>query len=312
MRIIEGLEAVRAEDRGASAAIGNFDGVHRGHQAVLDLARRPAASPGAPLGVVTFEPHPREVFAPDAPPFRLMRLGARADRLAALGVERLFVIPFDKTFAALSAEAFCADVLTGALGLSHIVVGADFRFGAKRAGDVDYLREAGERLGFDLTVADLVIGAETEISSTAIREALAEGRVGDATEMLGHLHRIEGEVEHGEKRGRTLGYPTINQSVEGLMTPRFGVYAVRVTVKDGPHAGAYDGVASLGVRPMFGGHVANLETHILDFGGDLYGARVSTGLVDWRRDEMRFDDVDALIEQMKADEADARRILSAR
>lgn len=306
MRIIEGLEAVEADDRGASAAIGNFDGVHRGHQAVLDLARRE----GVPLGVVTFEPHPREVFAPDAPPFRLMRLGARADRLAALEVERLFVLPFDREFASLTAEAFCADVLAGALGLSHVVVGADFRFGAKRSGDVEFLKLAGARLGFDVTIADLVIGADTEISSTAIREALTEGRVADATAMLGHLHRIEGEVEHGEKRGRTLGYPTINQSIEGLLAPKFGVYAVRVWVKDGPHAGAYDGVASLGVRPMFGENRANLETHILDFEGDLYGARVSVGLVRWQRDELKFDGVDALVAQMKADEAEARRILS--
>ncbi|QIE55227.1 bifunctional riboflavin kinase/FAD synthetase [Pikeienuella piscinae] len=306
MRIIEGLESVRAEDRGASAAIGNFDGVHRGHQAVLDLARG-----RGPLGVVTFEPHPREVFQPDAPPFRLMRLGARADRLAALGVERLFVIRFDRDFARLGAEAFCADVLAGKLGLSHVVVGADFRFGAKRAGDAAVLREAGARLGFDVTVAELLAAHGEEVSSTAIRLALSEGRVEDATRMLGHLHRIEGEVEHGAKRGRELGYPTINQSLDGLMTPRFGVYAARVEVKDGPHKGAYDGVASLGVRPMFGENRPNLETYLFDFSGDLYGARVSTGLVSWRRPELKFEGTDALIAAMKRDEADARRLLAA-
>ncbi|WP_340109562.1 bifunctional riboflavin kinase/FAD synthetase [Pikeienuella sp. HZG-20] len=304
MRIIEGVDAVRAEDRGASAAIGNFDGVHRGHQAVLDLARG-----RGPLGVVTFEPHPREVFQPDAPPFRLMRLGARADQLAALGVERLFVIRFDRAFAALSADAFCADVLAGKLGLSHVVVGADFRFGAKRAGDAAHLRAAGARLGFGVTVADLISGEGGEISSTAIRAALLEGRVEDATRMLGHLHRIEGIVEHGEKRGRGLGFPTINQSLDGLMAPRFGVYAARVEVKDGPHKGAYDGVASLGVRPVFGGEKANLETFLLDFSGDLYGARVSTGLVSWQRPEVKFDGVEALIAAMKEDVAEARRRL---
>ncbi|MEM7544262.1 MAG: bifunctional riboflavin kinase/FAD synthetase [Pseudomonadota bacterium] len=306
MKIIEGLEQVRPEDHGASAAIGNFDGVHRGHRAVLDLARRG----DAPLGVVTFEPHPREVFAPDAPPFRLMRIGARADRLAALGVDRLFVIPFNFDFAALSAEAFCEDVLTRALGLSHVVVGADFRFGAKRAGDVAYLQDAGRRLGFDVTVADILSDEADEISSSAIRAALVEGRVADVTRMLGHLHRIEGAVEHGEKRGRTLGYPTINQSLEGLMVPKHGVYAVRVRVKDGPHEGDYDGVASLGVRPMFGENRPNFETHILDFAGDLYGARVSVGLVEWQRPELKFDDLDGLVAQMKADEAEARRILA--
>ncbi|MEM7523132.1 MAG: bifunctional riboflavin kinase/FAD synthetase [Pseudomonadota bacterium] len=305
MKIIEGRRAAAPEDRGASVAIGNFDGVHRGHQAVLDLARG-----RGPLGVVTFEPHPREVFAPDAPPFRLMRLGARADRLAALGVERLFVLPFDREFSSLTAEAFCADVLAGGLGLSHVVVGADFRFGAKRAGDVDFLRDAGERLGFDVTIADLIADGSEEVSSTAIRAALADGRVADATRMLGHLHRVEGVVEHGEKRGRELGYPTANQSMAGLMTPKFGVYAVRVLVKDGPSAGAYDGVASLGVRPMFGENKPNLETYLFDFDGDLYGARISVGLVMFQRPELKFDGLDALIDQMRADEVEARRILS--
>ncbi|MFN3259628.1 MAG: bifunctional riboflavin kinase/FAD synthetase [Pikeienuella sp.] len=309
MRIIEGLDEVRDGDRGASAAIGNFDGVHLGHQAVLDLARAPDMATGAPLGVVTFEPHPRELFQPDAPPFRLMRLGARADRLAQLGVDRLFVIRFDRDFAALTAEAFCAEVLAGRLGLSHAVVGADFRFGMKRAGDAAYLREAGARLGFGVTIADLVGGEAGEVSSTAIRAALAEGRAEDATRMLGHLHRIEGVVEHGEKRGRELGYPTANLSMAGLMLPRFGVYAVRVEVKDGPHRGQYEGVASLGVRPMFGENRPNIETYIFDFKGDLYGARLSVGLVSWQRPELKFDGLEALIEAMKADEAEARKRL---
>lgn len=309
MRIIEGLDAVREDDRGASAAIGNFDGVHLGHQAVLDLARGASRETGAPLGVVTFEPHPREVFQPDAPPFRLMRLGARADRLAALGVGRLFVIRFDRDFAGLSAEEFCAGVLARRLGLAHAVVGADFRFGMKRAGDAAYLREAGVRLGFGVTIADLVGGETGEVSSTAIRAALTEGRVEDATRMLGHLHRIEGVVEHGEKRGRTLGYPTINVSMEGLMPPRFGVYAVKVEVKDGPHRGAHQGVASLGVRPMFGENRPNLETFLFDFSGDLYGARVSVGLVSWQRPELKFDGLEALVAAMKADETEARKRL---
>lgn len=306
MKIIKGLEAATAADHGASAAIGNFDGVHRGHQAVLDLARRD----GAPLGVVTFEPHPREVFAPDAPPFRLMGLHARADRLAELGVERMFVIEFNRDFAALTAEAFCKDVLKDRLGLTHVVTGADFRFGAKRAGDTVYLRDAGARLDFDVTIADLVAEGTEEISSTAIRAALTEGRIADATQMLGHLHRIEGVIEHGEKRGRELGYPTANMSLAGLMPPKYGVYAVRVQIKDGPHKGLYDGVASLGVRPMFGENKPNLETYIFDFKGDLYGAHASVGLVAYQRPELKFDGLDALIAQMNKDEAEARRILA--
>ncbi len=306
MRIIEGLEAVRPEDRGASAAIGNFDGVHLGHRSVIDFARG-----HGPLGVVTFEPHPREVFQPDAPPFRLMRLGARADRLREIGVERLFVLRFDRDLAGLSAEAFCADVLAGALGLSHVVVGADFRFGAKRAGDATFLVETGKRLGFGVTVAKLLGGAGGEVSSTAIRAALAAGRVEEAARMLGHLHRVEGVVEHGAKRGRELGFPTINMSMEGLMPPRLGVYAVEVEVKDGPHKGRYDGVASLGVRPMFGENRPNLETYLFDFSGDLYGARVSVGLVSFQRPELKFDGLPALIAAMRNDEAEARRRLDA-
>lgn len=305
MKIISGLEAITAEDKGASAVIGNFDGVHRGHQAVLDLARR-----DAPLAVVTFEPHPREVFAPDAPPFRLMRLEARADRLAALGVERLFVVDFTKEFSSLTAEGFCEDVIKEQLGLTHVVVGADFRFGAKRAGDQTYLTDAGARLGFDVTIADLVSDSSEEVSSTAIRKALTDGRVPDATRMLGHLHRIEGVVEHGEKRGRELGYPTANLSLDGLMPPKFGVYAVEVTVKDGVHAGKYKGVASLGVRPMFGVNKPNFETFIFDFSGDLYGTRISVGLVEYQRPEVKFDGLEALIAQMDADQAQARKILS--
>ena len=306
MKIIRGLEAVAQADHGASAAIGNFDGVHRGHQAVLDLARRD----NAPLGVVTFEPHPREVFAPDAPPFRLMGLQARADRLSELGVERMFVIEFNRDFAGLSAEAFCADVLKGQLGLSHVVTGADFRFGAKRSGDTAFLKDAGARLGFDVTIADLVAEGTEEVSSTAIRAALSEGRIADATQMLGHLHRIEGVIEHGEKRGRELGFPTANMSLDGLMPPKYGVYAVRVQIKDGAHAGQYDGVASLGVRPMFGVNKPNLETYIFDFKGDLYGAHASVGLVAYQRPELKFDGLDALIAQMNKDEAEARRILA--
>ncbi|MGB0853248.1 MAG: bifunctional riboflavin kinase/FAD synthetase [Pikeienuella sp.] len=307
MKIIKGLNAATVADHGASAAIGNFDGVHRGHQAVLDLARRP----GVPLGVVTFEPHPREVFAPDAPAFRLMGLQARADRLAELGVDRMFVIEFNRDFSSLTAEAFCADVLKGQLGLSHVVTGADFRFGSKRAGDTAFLKDAGKRLGFDVTIADLVSEGTEEVSSTAIRAALTEGRIADATKMLGHLHRIEGVVEHGEKRGRELGFPTANMSLTGLMPPKYGVYAVRVQIKDGPHAGHYDGVASLGVRPMFGENKPNLETYIFDFKGDLYGAHASVGLVAYQRPELKFDGLDALIAQMHEDKAEARRILAA-
>jgi len=309
MRIIRAIGAAAIGDRGATAALGNFDGVHRGHRAVIEHARD--AAPGAPLAVVTFEPHPRRFFQPDAPPFQLMTPETRARRLARIGVDRLFVLDFDAALAALSPRAFCADVLSGRLGLAHVTVGADFRFGAKRAGDVATLRAEGERLGFGVSVAPLLGDDTGEISSSAIRAALTEGRPADAARMLGHWHRIEGPVLHGEKRGRTLGYPTANLDLDFLMPPRFGVYAVAADVLDGPHEGAYFGVASLGVRPMFGENRPNLETFLFDFAGDLYGARISVALVAFQRPEARFASVDELIAQMDEDAAEARRNLLA-
>ncbi|MEM8822747.1 MAG: bifunctional riboflavin kinase/FAD synthetase [Pseudomonadota bacterium] len=305
MRIIQDHRAVPDTARGASAAIGNFDGLHLGHQHVLDLARRD----GTPLAVVTFEPHPREVFSPDAPPFRLMSAEAKAERLARLGVDTLFELPF-ADIAPLTPEAFMADVLSDGLALSHVVTGADFRFGKARAGDVDTLRMGSGRLGFDVTIADL-LGGDIPVSSTAIRTALSDGRPRDAARMLGHWHRIVGPVLHGQKRGRDLGYPTANMSMDGLHLPTLGVYAVLVDISDGAHAGTHHGVASLGVRPMFGENQPNLETFLFDFEGDLYGIHLSVALVEFLRPEMTFDGVDALIVQMDQDSAKARAVLAA-
>ncbi len=286
--------------------MGNFDGLHLGHGSVIDLARGTA-----PLGIVTFEPHPREYFAPDRPPFRLMNAEARANRLAKLGVERLFQLPFDTTLAALTPEDFARDVLADGLGISHVVIGADFCFGKGRKGRAEDLRDLGHRFGFATTIAPLIMHDDREISSTAIRAALTEGRPRDAADMLGHWHRIEGEVLHGEKRGRELGYPTANMSLAGLHLPRFGVYAVLVDILTGPQAGSYHGAASLGVRPMFGVNTPNLETFLLDFKGDLYGQHLSVALVEFLRPELKFDGLPALITQMAADCDRARSILGA-
>ncbi len=285
--------------------MGNFDGVHLGHQAVIDLART-----DAPLGIITFEPHPREVFAPDAPPFRLMNAEARLNRLAKLGVEHLYELPFDTDLAALTPEEFARDVLAQGLGISHVVVGADFCFGKGRAGKADDLQRLGQIYGFETTIAELITAADLPISSSAIRNALTEGRPRDAAAMLGHWHRIEGEVIHGEKRGRELGYPTANMSVKGLHLPRLGVYAVKADVLTGPHKGSYNGAASLGVRPMFGVNQPNLETFIFDFKGDLYGAHLSIAFVDYLRPELKFDGLPSLITQMAADCDRARAILA--
>jgi riboflavin kinase/FMN adenylyltransferase len=311
MRIVRDHSSVVPADRGASVAIGNFDGVHLGHAAVLDLARAVGKQIGAPLGVVTFEPHPRQVFQPDAPPFRLMSAETRAHRLEKLGVDLLYEVKFNTALAALTPQAFATDVLARGLGLRHVVIGADFRFGKARAGGVDELQAFGADLGFGVTVAPLLAGSAGAVSSTAIRAALTDGRPRDAAAMLGHWHRIDGPVIHGEKRGRDLGYPTANQALEGLHLPRFGVYAVLVDVLEGPHAGRYHGAASLGVRPMFGENRPNLETFIFDFRGDLYGTPISVGLVDWLRPELKFDGLPALIAQMEADCTEARARLAA-
>ncbi|MFZ1481693.1 MAG: bifunctional riboflavin kinase/FAD synthetase [Paracoccaceae bacterium] len=306
MLIHQDFQWLDQKARGTSCAMGNFDGVHLGHRSVIDLARGKA-----PLGIITFEPHPRQVFQPDAPPFRLMNAEARANRLAKLGVDHLFQLQFNKALAALTPDDFARQVLAEGLGISYIVVGADFCFGKGRAGKADDLKALGTRLGFATTIAPLLAIKGREVSSTAIRTALTEGRPRDAAAMLGHLHRIEGEVIHGEKRGRELGYPTANMALTGLHLPRFGVYAVKVDVLTGPQAGAYMGAASLGVRPMFDGQVPNLETFLLEFKGDLYGHHLSVALVDFLRPEIKFDGLPALITQMEADCARAREILSA-
>ncbi|KAJ55132.1 riboflavin biosynthesis protein RibF [Actibacterium mucosum KCTC 23349] len=300
-----------ADKRGAAAAIGNFDGVHLGHQAVIDLARGAANASGAPLGVMTFEPHPREFFAPDAPPFRLMNAQAKVNRMAKLGVDQLFQLPFDADLAALEPRAFAQQVIADGLGLDHVVVGADFRFGKARAGHASDLQVFGKEMGFGVTIATLVQGDQGEVSSTAIREALGDGRPRDAQQMLGHWHRIDGPVIHGEKRGRELGFPTANMAIDGLHPPKFGVYAVFVDVLSGPHAGTYHGAASIGVRPMFGENRANCETFLFNFKGDLYGTPLSIALVDFLRPELSFENLETLITQMDADCKKAREILSA-
>ena len=309
MRTLKGWTGLGPADRGATLAIGNFDGVHLGHRAVIERAR--AACPDAPLGVLTFEPHPREVLRPGAPPFRLMNAEARAHRLQKLGVERLYELPFDATLAGLSAGDFAARVLAGGLGARHVVVGPDFCFGRGRTGDAAALSAFGAEHGFGVTIAEIVAGQGGRVSSTAIRAALGAGRPRDAAAMLGHWHRIEGAVRHGDKRGRTLGYPTANMGLEGLHLPRFGVYAVLVEVLDGPHRGSWHGAASLGVRPMFETPVPMLETTIFDFAGDLYGRHLSVGLVEFLRPEIHFDGLEALVTQMDADCARARDILAA-
>ncbi|MDX5384119.1 MAG: bifunctional riboflavin kinase/FAD synthetase [Rhodobacterales bacterium] len=312
MRIIRDYTYVDLADRGASAAIGNFDGVHLGHRAVIDMARKAGDAIGAPLGVMTFEPHPRQFFAPDAPPFRLMSREARAHRLEKLGVAKLYELNFNAVLSSLSPRDFAQRVIADGLGLKHVVIGADFCFGKGRAGTAQHLVDFGAEMGFGVTIAQLLEGdSGGAVSSTAIRNALTDGQPREAAAMLGHWHRIEGRVITGDQRGRELGYPTANMSIDGLHPPRFGVYAVLVDVLEGPHKGSYHGAASMGVRPMFGVNKPNLETFLFDFKGDLYGVPLSVGLVEFLRPEEKFDSLATLITQMDADCARARAILAA-
>lgn len=314
MRRIDGYRDLGPDDRGASAAIGNFDGVHRGHQILIgdaDKARAaPGSAPGAPLAVITFEPHPRRHFQPDAPPFRLTTADEKARVLESLGVERLYQLRFDAALAGMQAEDFVRDVLVGGLGIRHIVVGADFRFGKARRGDAVLLRAMSGELGFGVTIHEM-IGDETgEFASTGVRVLLEEGRCREAARQLGRWHAVSGRVVEGDRRGRTLGYPTANLDFGEQLVPRFGIYAARVAVHDGPHRGTHDGVASIGERPTFGVNRANFEVHLFDFDGDLYGAAISAGLVQRLRDEVRFDSVEELIARMDRDSAEARAVLT--
>lgn len=304
MQIYQHWQGVAPNHRGASVAMGNFDGVHRGHQHVISLAAR-----HGPLGIVTFEPHPRSYFAPQSGPFRLMNAEARANRLAKLGVQTLFELPFDATLASLTPEDFVTQVLAQGLGVSHVTVGADFCFGKGRSGSAADLKTLCAAQGITVHLADLMQVDGTDISSTRIREALTQGNTQTARQMLGHWHRIDGEVIHGEKRGRQLGFPTANMDVTGLHLPRAGVYAVYADVLTGPQKGQYLGAANLGIRPMFGENRPNLETYLFDFKGDLYGQHLSIAFVAWLRGEEKFDSLDALITQMNADCDQARHLL---
>lgn len=298
-------------DKGAAVAIGNFDGVHLGHQSVIALARAAAAERTAHLGIVTFEPHPRSFFAPEAPAFRLMNATAKSARLEKLGVDQLYEIPFNAELASLTSDQFIERVLVWGLGVSHVVIGADFRFGKGRTGDAEALQSAGEALGFGVTIAPLVTDSKGDYSSTAIRNALKDGAPQEAARMLGHWHRIDGRVEKGDQRGRDLGYPTANLSMDGLHQPKYGVYAVIVDILTGEHAGRYKGAASMGVRPTFGVNHPNLESYLFDFKGDIYGEDISVALAEYIRPEETFNDLDALIAQMDDDCAKARKLLES-
>ncbi|MBV9863631.1 MAG: bifunctional riboflavin kinase/FAD synthetase [Alphaproteobacteria bacterium] len=294
--------------------MGNFDGLHRGHAALIGKARDLARSRGVPAGVLTFEPHPRSVFMPAGEPFRLTPFRVKEREIARLGIDLLFVQHFDLDFARKSAESFVEEVMLGAIGLSHIVVGHDCTFGNRRHGTAAMLREAGQQHGFGVTVVDPVHAADASVySSTRIRELLRAGKPREAAGQLGRAWEIDGRVAEGDRRGRTLGFPTANLGLGEYLRPAFGVYAVRVSGDgaDDPLAGrSLDGVANIGPRPTVGGVEPRLEAHLFDIAVDLYGRHLRVSLVEFIRPERKFAGLDELKAQIAEDAAKARAILA--
>ncbi len=308
IQVIRGWRDLPASQKGAAAAIGAFDGVHRGHRAVIASAAEAAARLNAPLAVVSFDPHPRRWFQPEAAPFRLMAPDQMARALEPMGVERLYLLPFDAKMAAMTDGAFAEDVLAGGLGIRHASVGFDFTFGKGRSGSPEALRAYGERLGFTVSVTDRIDDrGGLKLSSSAVREALHAGDMARAARILGRPFAIEGEVIHGDKRGRTIGVPTANVRLGDYMRPAYGVYATRTRLADGR---VVDGVANLGIRPMFEIAEPLLEVWLLDFAGDLYGQTIETDLIALIRGEMNFDGLDTLKAQIDRDAQAARAILA--
>jgi riboflavin kinase/FMN adenylyltransferase len=294
--------------------MGNFDGLHLGHAVLIGQALDRAHAEGRPTGVLTFEPHPRSVLFPAAEPFRLTPFRVKERELARLGIDLLFVQHFDLGFSAKSAEDFIADVIVKAIGTSHIVVGWDCTFGNRRRGTPDMLRAAGRQYGFGITVLEAVRGDDATVySSTRIRELLKAGRPREAAALLGRFWEIDGRVAVGDRRGRTIGFPTANLGLDDYLHPAFGVYAVRVCGDgaDDPLAGrTVGGVANLGLRPTVGGLVPRLEAHLFDSDVDLYGRHLRVTLVDFIRPEQKFSGLEALKTQIAADAARARTILA--
>ncbi|MGE0155115.1 MAG: bifunctional riboflavin kinase/FAD synthetase [Reyranellaceae bacterium] len=314
MRVYRHYDRLPAADRGSVVAIGNFDGVHRGHQAVIGEARKVAAALGAPSAVLTFEPHPRSFFRPDDKPFRLTPLRLKAHAIEALGVDLLFVVRFDAQFAAYSAERFVAEVIGRAgLGARHVVTGYDFVFGKGRSGNAVLLERLAKEHGYSYTAVSPVAAESGEIySSTQIRAYLQAGKAKEAARLLGRHWEIEGRVETGQQRGRTIGFPTANVRLADVLQPAHGVYAVRAGVDQGADTQWYDGVANFGSRPTVDGRNVWLEIHLFDFSGDLYGKHLRVAFVDFLRAEMKFPSFEDLKAQIVRDGEVARSLLRAR
>lgn len=303
MELIRGIHNIRARHHGCVLTIGNFDGVHRGHQALLEQLKREGQRLGLPVMVMIFEPQPLELFAADKAPARLTRLRDKARYLANAGVDYLLCVKFDPRFAANTAQAFVAQLLVEKLGVKFLTVGDDFRFGAGRQGDFQLLQQAGAEFGFDVISTDSFCDSGLRISSTAIRQALYDDDLVLAETLLGHLYSISGRVVHGDELGRTIGFPTANLPLKRLVAPVKGVYAVEVY---GLGPKSLPGVANIGTRPTVAGVRQQLEVHLLDITMELYGCHIDVVLRAKLRNEQRFASLDALKQQIANDVVTAR------
>ena len=308
MELIRGLYNLRAHQRPCAATIGNFDGVHCGHQAVIRTLQQAAVERSLPPLGITFEPQPREYFQPEEAPPRLSRLREKLLAMSLYGVERVLCLRFNTHLAGLTADEFIRQVLVDGLGIRYLLVGDDFRFGRDRAGNFDLLQQAGVQYGFDVAAMDTVDIGGDRVSSTRVRALLAFGELAGAAELLGRPFTLCGRVAHGDKRGRTIGFPTANIHLFRHLAPLTGVYAVEMRWAG---AQAHRGVANIGRRPTVEGTRLQLEVHLFDFDGDLYGRQVEVGFISKLRDEQRFESFDALQAQIRQDAAQARAVFTA-
>ncbi|WP_394693999.1 bifunctional riboflavin kinase/FAD synthetase [Hyphobacterium sp.] len=304
MLIVEGPP--KSELPPCALALGNFDGVHEGHLEVLNATLRKAEDAGLVAAVAVFDPHPRRFFQPDSPPFRLMDDVQQADAIRDLGFERLHILPFNAAMSGMMPREFAETVLTGWVHASHVFVGADFEFGKGRSGDVPILSGIGSQIGFGVTGVALKAEGETKVSSSRIRQALEDGEIDAARDLLGRPWVVRGAVEHGDQRGRTIGFPTANISLGDYCRPAFGVYAVRISVDAQVHVG----VANVGRRPTVDGTTERLEVHIFDFADDIYGQMTEVEFIRFLRPEQKFNGLDALKAQIGQDAIAARAVLA--
>lgn len=307
MELIRGIQNLRQKHRGCVLTIGKFDGVHLGHQAVLSQVVEKARELGLPATVMVFEPQPEELFTPEQAPARLSLLRDKYIQLKALGIDRLLCVKFDRQFADFSATEFVEGLLVEKLGIQYLVVGDDFRFGKGRVGDFSTLQNEGEKCQFEVVSTQSLRLEACRVSSTAVRDALSHDDFVLANQMLGRPFTIAGKVLHGDKRGRTIGFPTANVLLKRCKAPVNGVFAVKVTVVDK----CYSGVANIGHRPTVNGQRSQLEVHLFDFDGDLYGQFITVALVSKIRQEMKFDSFELLHKQIQKDALAAKTLLTA-